>query len=140
MAQQIQEVMTKKIHSVGKDASLRAVAVLMHDNKIGDVLVTNPDGSLCGIVTDRDLVVRGMADKRDAETTKVGDICSDKIVKILPSATTAEAVKLMRAHAIRRIPVVSDDKPVGIVTIGDLAKAQDPQSALAQISAAPPNE
>jgi CBS domain-containing protein len=139
MAQQIQEVMTKDIQSVAKDANLRTVACLMHDKNIGDVLVTNPDGSLFGIVTDRDLVVRGMASQRDAETTKVADVCSGDIVEVSPTTTVDEAAKLMRKHAIRRIPVVSNGKPVGIVTIGDLAQAKDPNSALGKISAARPN-
>jgi CBS domain-containing protein len=139
MPQQIQDVMTKQLHTVRNDATLRTVARMMHDQKIGDVVVTNADGTMCGIVTDRDLVVRGMAEQRDPDTTQVAVVCTDEVIKLPPSATIDEAVKLMREHAVRRIPVVSDGKAVGIVTIGDLARAKDPDSALAQISAAPPN-
>jgi signal-transduction protein with cAMP-binding, CBS, and nucleotidyltransferase domain len=139
VAQQIQEVMTKQLHTVRKDATLRQVARLMQDQKIGNVIVTNPDGTLCGVVTDRDLVVRGMAAQRDVDKTKVGDVCTDAIVKLPPTASIDEAVKLMRERAVRRIPVVTDGKAIGIITIGDLARAKDPNSALAQISSAPPN-
>ena len=139
MAQQIQEVMTKKLHTVRKDATLRQVARLMLEQRIGNVIVTNPDGSMCGLVTDRDLVVRGMAAQRDIDQTKVGDVCTDTVVKLSPTASIDEAVKLMRERSIRRIPVVSDGKAIGIVSIGDLARAKDPDSALAQISSAPPN-
>jgi len=139
VAQQIQEVMTKKLHTVRKDATLRQVARLMLEQKIGNVIVTNPDGTLCGLVTDRDLVVRGMAAQRDIDQAKVGDVCSGEVVELSPTATIDEAVKLMRERSVRRIPVVSDGKAIGIVSIGDLARAKDPKSALAEISAAPPN-
>src|SRR3954465_2396080 len=95
MTQQIREVMTKEIHSVAKDASLVTVACLMHDKNIGNVLVTNPDGSPFGVVTDRDLGVRGIASKRDAEKTNVADVCSGEVVEISPTATVDEAAKLM---------------------------------------------
>lgn len=139
MAQQIQEVMTKKVHTVRKDSTLRQVARMMHDEQIGNVIVTNADGSMCGVVTDRDLVVRGMAEQRDADKTQVGEVCTGEIVGLPPTASLDDAVKLMRDRAIRRVPVVRDGKAIGIVSIGDLARAKDPNSALAQISSAPPN-
>jgi CBS domain-containing protein len=139
MANQIQDIMTKQIHTVRSDASLLDVARMMRDKKIGNVLVTNGDGTLRGIVTDRDIVVRADAVARPLDKTQVGEICSDKLVKLAPTSTVDDAVKVMREHAIRRVPVVRDGQPVGIVTIGDLARHQDPKSALAQISSAAPN-
>jgi CBS domain-containing protein len=139
MPQLIQDIMTRKVHTVRSDATLLDVARVMRDNKIGDVLVTERDGSLRGIVTDRDIVVRADADGKPLDTTQVGEICSDQLVKLAPNSTIDEAVKVMREHAIRRIPVVRDGQPIGIVSIGDLARHQDPRSALAQISSAPPN-
>ena len=139
MAQQIQEVMSKQLHTVRKDATLRDVARIMQNQKIGNVIVTNPDGTMCGVVTDRDLVVRGMAAQRDADKTRVADVCTDAVVKLPPTASIDEAVNLMRQHSVRRIPVVTNGKAVGVVTIGDLARAKDPNSALAQISSSPPN-
>jgi CBS domain-containing protein len=111
----------------------------MRDKKIGNVLVTNRDGTLRGIVTDRDIVVRADAAAKSLDKTQVGEICSDKLIKLAPTSTIDEAVKLMREHAVRRVPVVRDGHAVGMVTIGDLARAQDPKSALAQISSAAPN-
>jgi CBS domain-containing protein len=139
MGQQIKNVMTKTIFSVGEDTTLRQVAEQMRDHQIGDVLVTDDAGRLCGIVTDRDVVVRAVAEGMDLDVTKASEICSEQLVTLEPDAEVEDAVKLMRDRAIRRIPVVSDDKPVGIVTIGDLALARDPDSALADISAAPAN-
>jgi signal-transduction protein with cAMP-binding, CBS, and nucleotidyltransferase domain len=140
MTQQIKDVMTKQIHSVRRDATLRAVARAMKEHKIGAMLITQADGSLLGLVTDRDLVVRGMAADRDIDRTPIAEICSTPPVKLDITATADDAVRLMRERAVRRIPVVADGKPVGIVSIGDLARAKDPNSLLAQISAAPPNQ
>jgi CBS domain-containing protein len=139
MSHQIQDIMTKQIHSVRSETPLLDVARLMRDKKIGDVLVTNTDGTLRGIVTDRDIVVRADAAGRPLDKTKVGDICSEQLVKLKPDSTIDEAVRIMREHAVRRVPVVRDGHAVGIVTIGDLARHQDPRSALADISSAAPN-
>jgi CBS domain-containing protein len=139
MAQQIETIMTKQVHTVRSDTSLLDVARVMRDQKIGDVLVTNRDGSLRGIVTDRDIVVRADASGKALDRTQVGEICTDNLVKLAPTSTIDEAVKVMREHAIRRVPVVRDGQPVGIITIGDLARHQDPRSALAEISSSAPN-
>jgi len=139
MADQIQDIMTKDIHTVDANTPLSTVAKLMRDKRIGGVLVTEQDGTLCGIVTDRDIVVRADALAKPLDKTKVGDICSEELVKVAPDASLDEAVTIMRRHSIRRIPVVRDGKPIGIVSIGDLARHKDPKSALAQISSAPPN-
>ena len=139
--QKIQDVMTKQVHCVSEEASIREVARLMRDQKIGDVLVTDAQGKLCGIVTDRDIVVRAVADEgNDLDQLRVKDICTaDRIVTLNPTSDVSEAIKLMTEKAIRRIPVVENEQPIGIVTIGDLAAQRDPNSALGQISQAAPN-
>ncbi|HEY5922355.1 MAG TPA: endopeptidase La [Kofleriaceae bacterium] len=139
--QKIQDVMTKLVHSVGEDASIREVARLMRDQKIGDVLVTDAQGKLVGIITDRDIVVRAVADEgNDLDQLRAKDICTtDHMVTLEPTAGVDEAVRLMSENAIRRIPVVENECPIGIVTIGDLAAQRDPNSALGQISQAAPN-
>jgi CBS domain-containing protein len=111
----------------------------MRDNDIGDVLVVR-NGKLHGIVTDRDLVVRVVAAGLDPERTNLDDICSAQVVVLAPDDSVNDAIHLMREHALRRLPVVGDDgKPLGIVSMGDLAVLRDPESALADVSAAPPN-
>ena len=137
--QKLADVMTKDVKAVSRSASLRDVACVMKERQIGDVVVTDDDGKLYGIVTDRDLVVRGAAEGLDLDRTVVGEICSQQdVVTLTPDASVDEAVQLMRERAIRRIPVVKDGAPVGIVSIGDLAQLRDPASALGQISSAPP--
>jgi CBS domain-containing protein len=135
---QLKDVMSKDVVCVPQDEQLRAVAETMRDKGIGDVLVTNADGDLCGIVTDRDIVVRALANGADP-ATPIRDACTTKLETLSPEDTVEEAVAKMRASAVRRIPVVDHGKPVGIVSIGDLAQARDPKSALGQISAAHPN-
>ena len=139
MAEKIQDIMTTEIHTVDAKTPLTTVAKLMRDKRIGTVLVTDPNGKLRGIVTDRDIVVRADALAKPLDKTQVGEICSGELVHVAPDASLDEAVTIMRRHSIRRIPVVRDGVPIGIVSIGDLARHKDPKSALAEISSAPPN-
>lgn len=139
MARQVEQVMTRNPKVVNRSTNLREAACIMRDSQIGDVLVCDDDGTLSGIVTDRDLVVRGLAQGCDMDRTTVGEICTGELVRLSPGDSVDEAVHLMRDRAIRRVPVVQDGRPVGILSIGDLAQMRDPESALAEISSAPPN-
>jgi CBS domain-containing protein len=118
---------------------VREAAETMRANDIGDVVVVDDNGAISGILTDRDIVVRVVAEGRDPRATRIGDIASRELTAVSPDDPVDRAVLLMRERAIRRLPVVDKGKPVGIVSIGDLALDRDPDSALADISAAPPN-
>lgn len=133
----IRDVMTPNPIAVPADTSVADTARVMRDQAIGDVLVTRDD-VLLGIVTDRDLVVRALAEGIDPQTT-VERFCSDKLHVVKADDKVGETVQLLRDKAIRRVPVVDDGQVVGIVSIGDLARERDPSSALADISSAPPN-
>lgn len=140
MAQTIQKLMTPNPVALPADSSLHEAARCMKQDDIGDVIVLD-NGTVCGVVTDRDIVVRAVAESRDPSTTKLADICSRDLVTVAPTDSVENAVRLMREHAIRRLPVVEQDgSPVGIVSLGDLAVERDPDSALADISAAAPND
>jgi CBS domain-containing protein len=110
----------------------------MRDREIGDVLVTRDD-ILLGIVTDRDIVVRGLADGLDPRVTPVEHCCSDDLVLVEADDRVSDVVALVRDRAIRRVPVTDGGRLVGIISLGDLARQRDPDSALAEISAAPAN-
>jgi CBS domain-containing protein len=110
----------------------------MRDRDIGDVIVIEHN-QVCGIVTDRDIVVRTVAEAQDPASITLGDICSHALLTVRPTDSVEHAVRLMRTHAIRRVPVVDGGKAVGIVSLGDLAVERDPHSALGEISAAPPD-
>lgn len=135
----VTDVMTPALITVPVTASVYAAAAAMRENDVGDVLVM--DGQhVHGVVTDRDLVIRALAMRLPPESTAVADICSTDVAMVPPEAGIDVAVNLMRERAIRRIPVVDPDgRVLGIVSVGDLAVSRDPRSALADISAAPPN-
>jgi CBS domain-containing protein len=121
------------------DESLIVAAQRMRDNDIGDVLVVENDGRLRGIVTDRDMVVRAMAESMEAGNATINDVCSTDLVAVDVNEDSDRAVQLMRDRAIRRIPVVDRGQVVGVISLGDMAIERDPSSVLAQISAAREN-
>ena len=134
-----QSVMTPSPYAIGPDESLMTAAEIMRTHDIGTVIVRE-NGRLFGILTDRDIVVRALAQGADLNTTRAGAICSRELTTIAPTASVGEAVRLMREKAIRRLPVVDQhDRVIGIVSLGDVAVARDRHAALADISAAPPN-
>jgi len=138
MAHVIREVMTPSPRTLDADSTVSEAARIMRDEGIGAVMVSEGD-DLCGIVTDRDIAIRAVAEGRDPSTTQLGEICSRELVTLSPSDPIERAIELMRSKAIRRFPVMEGDRPLGIVAIGDLALERDRTSALADISAAPPN-
>jgi len=139
MAQTIDQVMTTDPLTVDEGAPVSDAAQIMRDHNIGDVIVMRPDGSACGIVTDRDLTLRVIAAGHDPRAMKVQDVCNHQLDSVSSGDPVDAAVKLMREHAIRRLPVIDDGHLVGVVSLGDLAMERDPESALADISEAPPN-
>ncbi len=139
MDQRIEDVMTPYPKAIDAEAPVTEAAVVMRDADVGDVLVL-AGGSLCGIVTDRDIAIRVVADGRDPSEVPVGDICSTEVAVLSPEDDVGDAVRIMREHDVRRLPVVVDGQPVGIVSLGDLAVDGDPRSVLAAISSAPPDK
>src|SRR6266571_228007 len=138
MAQSIRDVMTAHPIALPATSSVVEAARAMRDSNIGDVIVVE-NGRVCGIVTDRDITVRGVAEGRDVSRLKLADICSRVLTTVSPTDSVDDAIRLMREKAIRRLPVVEGGKPVGMVSLGDLTMTQDPHSALGNISAAPAN-
>lgn len=137
MAETVQEHMTTDPIVLESTQSITDAARRMRDDEVGDVLVKE-DGRLCGILTDRDIVVRSIAEGRDPEATTLADVCSEELYTVGPDDTLDDVVATMRDHAVRRVPVVEDGVAVGILSMGDLAVKRDPDSALADISEAPP--
>jgi CBS domain-containing protein len=138
MAQTVREAMTAEPICLSKETTIIEAAKRMREYNIGDVLITD-QGRIWGVLTDRDIVVRALAEGRDPHATIIETIASPHVVMVSPDDAITHAIELMREHAIRRLPVVQDGRPVGILSIGDLALEQDPRSALADISAASPN-
>jgi len=114
----IRDVMTSNPRTVSPQDSIQNAARIMRDEDTGAVPVVD-NGRPVGIVTDRDIVVRAVA---DGELNRpVRDVVSGSVVTARPDMTTKEAAELMSEHQIRRLPVVENDRLVGIVSLGDLA-------------------
>jgi CBS domain-containing protein len=132
------DVMTPTPNVLRVDATLFDAATLMADSSIGDVIVVDDTGRPVGIVTDRDVAVRGVAAGLPPSAA-LGGLMGATLHHVAPDVFLGEIVQMMTVHSIRRIPVVEDGHLIGIVTLGDLARHRDPGSALAAISAAEPN-
>ena len=138
MAQTIEDVMTKNPITMSGDATAVEAARTMREKGIGPVLVAD-NGNIQGIVTDRDIVLRVVAEGKDPSTTKLESICTEHVLSLEPESPVGAAIAMMKEKAIRRVPVVKDGHAIGIVSLGDLAADREPKSALGKISEAPPN-
>lgn len=138
MGQTVSDIMTKAPVALSAEDTVRDAARHMRELNVGAIVVQK-HGKLFGIVTDRDIVVRCLARDGNCDSTLLGEICSPEVATLRPDDDVDHAVALMRAKAIRRIPVVRNGKAVGILSLGDLALERDPESALGKISGASPN-
>jgi CBS domain-containing protein len=137
MSRKMRDIMSPAPECMASTESVSAAARAMRERGIGTVLVME-DGGLYGLVTDRDITVRVLAEDRDPLATRLRDICSTDLTVLSPDDDVAQATRLVRERAVRRIPIVADGAPVGVVSIGDLALEADGSSALSGLSA-PPN-
>ncbi|GHJ57123.1 MULTISPECIES: CBS domain-containing protein [Micromonospora] len=135
----VSDVMTKQVVYLPAETPLDEAARVMKESDIGDVVVTD-GATLAGMLTDRDIVVRAVAERADPTSTTIGSIITREVVMIEQHCTAGEAAALMRERNIRRVLVCDNErKLVGIVSLGDLAMQLDPNSALSDISEAAPN-
>lgn len=133
------EVMTTDVVGLPSSTSIVEAALAMRGADIGFVVMTE-ERQPRGVVTDRDIAVRVVAEGLDPAQTTLADIASGELMCLTAEHSTADAAKLMRELAVRRLPVIDEnDRLIGVVSIGDLARTMDPDSALADISASPPN-
>ena len=133
MDAKVRDVMTPGPIGVDYDQSVGEAARTMRDWGVGAVLVVRNE-SLYGLVTDRDLVVRAVAEARGADEP-VGPLSSANLIGVDADAGVREAMRLMRQHSVRRLPVLKDGQVTGIVSLGDLAIQDESALAFAQPSA-----
>jgi CBS domain-containing protein len=137
MSEQVKDVMTSDPITVEAGDSVVVVARRMKEAAVGSMIVMDGD-RIHGIVTDRDIAMRVVAEGSDPARTRVQEITSDNPVTLEPESCVDDAIQVMSDRAIR-LPVVEGGRPVGIVSLGDLAIDRDPKSALGEISAAAPD-
>jgi CBS domain-containing protein len=125
------EIMAKNVKTATRDMTLQQVAVLMRDGDMGAVPVVE-GGKLVGIVTDRDIVVRSVADGRGAEG-KVVDAMTGEVFSVKPNDFVFEAVRLMGDKQVRRIPVVNENGELaGIIAMADVALEMEDEREIAE--------
>src|ERR1044072_1002747 len=138
MAQSIREVMTQNPECVSGDTPVADAAKLMRDKDFGGVLCLDGDEAR-GFLTGRDLALRVVGEGKAPTSTTVSDVATTDLHTLSPDDSVDDAIALVRKHNVRRVPVIEGAKPVGIVSIGDLALERDKDSALADMSAEPSN-
>ncbi len=134
MPQSVSDIMARNLVTLSTSSSIEDAARRMRDEDIGDVIVLDDNDQLRGIVTDRDITVRAVAEGRTQAT--IGEICSVDLVTASPQDALADVAQRMREAKVRRIPVVENGRPVGIVSLGDLAIESNAEDTLSEISAA----
>ncbi len=120
MAKSVRDAMTENPRSIGASASVVEAARLMREEHIGSLPITD-DEQLVGMITDRDITTRVVAEAADPTTTSVGDVYSRDVVSVEPDNELDEALQLMARHQVRRLPVVESGRLVGIVAQADVA-------------------
>jgi len=118
----VKDFMTNDIAFVTTDAKVSDVAKLMQENHVGSVPICNEENNVVGMITDRDIVLRNVANRKDPNQTPVTEIMTTDIVTVEPNTDIYKVSRIMAEKQIRRIPVVENNKIVGMVTIGDLTK------------------
>jgi CBS domain-containing protein len=125
------EIMTSSVKTATRDMTLREVAIMMRDGDVGSVPVVE-DGKLIGIVTDRDIVVRSIADGKDA-SSPVGEALTTEIYSVRPDDFVFEAVRLMGDKQVRRVPVVDEAGALaGIIAMADVALEMEDEREIAE--------
>jgi CBS domain-containing protein len=138
MAQSIREIMTADPRTVERGATVAEAAREMRDGDVGSVVVIE-NGAVAGIVTDRDIAVRVVAQGLDPDATRVSEVATMRPVTLTIDQSVDDAIRLVREQNVRRIIVLQDGRAAGIVSLGDLAIERDTDSALADIASEPSN-
>lgn len=124
MSHKVSAAMHRGAHFLPPDATLKDLAKSMQINDIGLVPIVEKE-KLIGVVTDRDLVVRGLADSREPTSLQARDLMSTDVISCAPEESLKTVAKRMAKAQVRRLPVLSDSKLVGILGLGDITQAID---------------
>ena len=124
MAKSVRDAMTAEPRSIGASASVVEAARLMREEHIGSLQIIDNE-QLVGMITDRDITTRVVAEAADPKLTSVGDVYSQDLISVEPESDLEEALLLMARHQVRRLPVVDNGKLVGIVAQADIALTEN---------------
>ena len=135
---EVKQVMNRQVIAVSPEEPVSVAARLMTRHNVGALPVRDRDGSLCGILTDRDVVTRCVALERPLQETSVARVMTARVATVSPTASLARAASLLCLEQVRRLPVVEGRRLVGMVTLSDLSRqapAQDTADVLREITA-----
>lgn len=121
----LKDIMNQTVIKVHPQESVAVAARLLANHNIGVLPVCGSDGELCGVVTDRDLVIRCMASNRTPENTRVEEVMTGRLVTATPNMDVSVAAYLMGREQVRRLPVLEDGKLCGMVSVGDFAGREE---------------
>ena len=121
----VREIMTKNVVRIHPDEPVEVAARALTHYNVGAMPVCGNDGKLCGMVTDRDLVIRCVASGRSTGTTMVRDVMTGRVIAAGPDMDVTAAAHLMGKEQVRRLPVVENGKLLGMVSLGDMANRED---------------
>lgn len=121
----VKEIMTKNVIGVGPEESVEVAARTLQRYNVGALPVCRADGKLCGMVTDRDLVVRCLASGMQPSQTKVRQVMTGQVTSVDGEMDVAVAAHLMGRQQIRRLPVTENGRLCGMVSLGDMAVRED---------------
>ncbi|MGH2686883.1 MAG: CBS domain-containing protein [Actinomycetota bacterium] len=127
----VRHAMTESPTTANPDMSAADAAALMKQFDVGAIPITRGD-ELLGLVTDRDLVLRVLAERQDPTRVQVGDILTKAPVTVSPDTKISEARDAMAEHRVRRLPVVKSERLVGIISLGDIAIADASERAVGE--------
>ncbi|HIQ69057.1 MAG TPA: CBS domain-containing protein [Candidatus Avoscillospira stercorigallinarum] len=135
---EVKQVMNREVIAVSPEEPVSVAARLMTRHNVGALPVRDRDGSLCGILTDRDVVTRCVALERPLQETSVARVMTARVATVPPTASLDQAAALLSREQVRRLPVVEGRSLVGMVTLSDLSRqapAQDTADVLREITA-----
>ena len=121
----VKDIMTKHVIGVGPEESVEVAARTLSQYNIGALPVCGSDGKLCGMITDRDLVIRCMASGRLPANTKVRQVMTGQVTSVRPDMDVGVAAHLMGRQQIRRLPVTENGKLCGMISLGDMANLEE---------------
>ena len=128
----VSDIMTKNVIGIDPEESAEVAARTLTHYNVGALPVRTADGKVCGVVTDRDLVIRCMASGKQPSQTKVKTVMTGRVLSVSPDMDAAAAAQLMGSKQIRRLPVVEKGKLCGMISLGDIARREEIQTMAAQ--------
>ena len=140
MAKKARDVMSGGAECVGENETVADAAKKLRDLDVGAVPICGEDDRLKGMLTDRDIVVEVLAEGKDASSVKAIELGGEEVVTIGADDSVDEALRTMKDHKVRRLPVIDDQRLVGVVSVADLARNIDENEVgdlVEAISAAP---